>query len=145
VNTHLDRSRERIERTKRSSIMRAVRGKNTRPEMIVRRAAHSLGLRFRLHAKGLPGRPDLVFPRWKTVVFVHGCFWHRHEGCRLASTPKSNVAFWQAKFRANVKRDGAIDRTLTNIGWRVIVLWQCQIKTREVAVKALRAAFHLTD
>ena len=90
---------------RRSAIMSATRGKNTRPELIVRQAAQHLGLRFRLHDKRLPGRPDLVFARWKTVVFVNGCYWHRHPGCKRTTTPKSNTRFWNRKFSENSKRD----------------------------------------
>ena len=122
-------------------MMAAVRGKDTKPEMLVRRAAHRLGLRFRLHGKDLPGRPDLVFPKWKTVVFVNGCFWHRHEGCRLATIPKSNVRFWKNKFAENVSRDAKNYLRLKQLGWRVIVLWQCEIKNSETATVMLNSYF----
>ena len=96
---------DHVDAAKRSAIMRAVASKDTTPERIVRSAAHRLGLRFRLHKKELPGKPDLVFPKWRTVVFVHGCFWHRHEGCSKAATPKTNIEFWETKFEKNQERD----------------------------------------
>ncbi|MFK2878726.1 DNA mismatch endonuclease Vsr [Rhodanobacter hydrolyticus] len=113
---------------RRSQIMAGIRSKDTQPELIVRRVAHSMGLRFRLHRRDLPGSPDLVFPRWRLAVFVHGCFWHRHEGCRLAAQPKTRPEFWRQKFEANIRRDrGAIDQ-LTGLGWRVEVIWECETR-----------------
>lgn len=111
---------------RRSEMMARVRGRDTAPELAVRRIAHRMGFRFRLHRKGLPGRPDLVFPRHRVVVFVHGCFWHRHEGCRYASTPKSRVAFWTEKFTANVARDARQQAALRALGWQVLVIWECE-------------------
>ncbi len=99
--------------------------------MIVRRAAHALGYRFRLHRKDLPGRPDLVFPSRRAVIFVHGCFWHRHPGCRMASTPKTRVEFWSAKFDRNVQRDAAVIDALEAAGWRVLVIWECETRDRK--------------
>nr|AMH39520.1 Very short patch repair protein [Tardiphaga robiniae] len=96
------------------------------PELVVRRVAHSLGLRFRLQAKDLPGKPDLVFPRWRVAIFVHGCFWHRHEGCKKATMPKSREEFWQSKFERNVERDQRVIRELEAQAWRTLVIWQCQ-------------------
>ena len=110
----------------RSRMMANVRGHNTAPEMAVRRIAHQMGLRFRLHQKDLPGRPDLVFPKHQLVVFVHGCFWHRHEGCKHASTPKSRSAFWVTKLAANVARDRRQEAALQALGWRVLVIWGCE-------------------
>lgn len=110
----------------RSGIMRAVRRANTTPEILVRKAAHSLGLRFRLHRRDLPGTPDLVFPKLRTVVFVHGCFWHRHAKCARATTPKTRAAFWLDKFDANVARDKRTTAKLRALGWRVIVIWECE-------------------
>ncbi|MGD0023557.1 MAG: very short patch repair endonuclease [Xanthobacteraceae bacterium] len=132
---------DHVSRSKRSSIMRAVRGRHTAPEILVRKAAHRLGLRFRLHMRGLPGRPDLVFPKWRTVVFVNGCFWHRHPGCKRATTPKSNVRFWKRKLAENIRRDAANYAQLAELSWKVIVLWQCEVKTNEQVSAALRAAF----
>lgn len=121
---------------KRSSLMARVKQKNTGPEMQVRRALHRLGYRFRLHRKDLPGRPDIVLSRYRTVIFVHGCFWHRHPACSLASSPKTRAEFWQAKFDANVARDAAVEKTLTDAGWTVIVIWGCE--TRDSAKLAVR-------
>lgn len=117
----------------RSRRMAAVRGKNTAPELDLRRWLHAHGFRYRLHSAKLPGRPDLVFPARKKVVFVNGCFWHRHEGCRLATTPKSSVDFWQAKFNANVARDRRQHEALRALGWEVLVVWQCELRDLERA------------
>jgi DNA mismatch endonuclease (patch repair protein) len=112
----------------RSRMMAGIRGKDTQPEMQVRRFLHRRGLRYRLHVRGLPGTPDLVFPRYGAVVFVHGCYWHRHVGCKYASTPASKGDFWNAKFAANVRRDRETVTRLTEAGWRVIVLWECGLR-----------------
>ena len=119
---------DRITPEKRSEVMSHIRSKNTKPEMVVRRHLHALGFRYRLHSPKLPGHPDIVLPKWHTVIFVNGCFWHRHQGCKAASTPKSNVEFWQAKFTRNVERDRHEHALLKKAGWRVIVLWECQVK-----------------
>ena len=111
---------------RRSEIMSRIRGKGTKPELLVRSTAHRIGLRFRLHAKKLPGSPDLVFPARKTVLFVHGCFWHRHQGCPYCYVPKSNMEFWCEKFRENVERDKRVRTELEEIGWRVAVIWECE-------------------
>lgn len=111
----------------RSALMGRIRGADTGPEMAVRRAAHRLGYRFRLHRRSLPGRPDLVFPSRRAAIFVHGCFWHRHEGCRKASSPKTRVEFWEAKFARNVERDAEVQQRLRAAGWRVLVIWECEI------------------
>ena len=115
-----------VDRATRSRMMSGIRGRDTKPEKQVRSFLHRAGLRFRLHAS-LPGKPDLVFPKHGAVVFVHGCFWHRHAGCRYATTPSSNVEFWQAKFDANVARDKRVARQLREDGWRVFVVWSCRI------------------
>lgn len=111
--------------------MSGIRGKDTQPELIVRSFLHRKGLRFRLHAK-LPGRPDLVFPKYKTAVFVHGCFWHRHKDCRFTTTPKTRPEFWQAKFTSNIKRDVVVKERLEAMGWRVLVVWACHIGKMEL-------------
>ncbi|MCP1374687.1 DNA mismatch endonuclease Vsr [Dyella sp. Sa] len=111
--------------------MSRVRGKDTRPEMAVRRTAHSMGLRFRLHRKDLPGAPDLVFPRRHIALFVHGCFWHRHAGCRLAADPKTRPDFWVKKFQANVERDRRAIEKLEQMGWRTVVVWECETRDTE--------------
>lgn len=120
-------------------MMSGIRGKNTKPEILVRRALHKAGLRFRLSSGSkLPGRPDVVLPRYGTVVFVHGCFWHRHARCRFAYTPKSNRTFWFVKFRENVARDARALRELHRIGWRTLVVWECQITPERLAFLADR-------
>jgi DNA mismatch endonuclease (patch repair protein) len=116
-----------ISKERRSWNMSRIRGKNTQPELIVRSVLHKRGYRFRLHRKDLPGKPDIVLPKYKTVIFVHGCFWHRHKGCKYAYTPKSRVAFWGKKFRGNVERNKVVKRELKKLGWNVIVVWECQI------------------
>lgn len=109
--------------------MSGIRGANTRPELTVRQFLHRAGLRFRLHVRDLPGRPDIVLPRYRTVVEVRGCFWHRHPGCRYAYTPSSNKAFWKAKFRDNVKRDCRTGKELRALGWRVLTIWECEARS----------------
>ena len=128
---------------KRSEIMSRIRGRNTKPELVVRRIAHGLGFRFRLHRKDLPGSPDLVFPRYRTVVFVHGCFWHRHYGCRYAYRPKSRVQFWTTKFEENMARDARNEATLHDLGWRVLVFWECE--TRDHGAVRARLLAHLRE
>lgn len=111
----------------RSRMMRSIRGKDTKPELLLRRALHAFGFRYRLHQKGLPGRPDLVFPKYRAAVFVHGCFWHRHPGCPKATTPATREDFWRSKFAENTARDRRnIDR-LQSAGWRVLVVWECEL------------------
>lgn len=121
-------------------MMAGIRGKDTAPELAVRRFLHRAGLRFRLHAR-LPGKPDLVFPRYRVALFVHGCFWHRHPGCRYTTTPASNAAFWQQKFAENVSRDARVQRQLETLGWQVHVVWACQLSERELSalVATIRA------
>jgi DNA mismatch endonuclease, patch repair protein len=115
-----------ISPSERSRLMSRIRGKDTKPELTVRRAAHRLGARFRLYRSDLPGSPDLVFPRRKTAMFVHGCFWHRHKGCRYCYNPKSNVEFWKKKFKNNVARDKHARAELERMGWRVAIIWECE-------------------
>lgn len=112
----------------RSALMSRVKGKDTRPELLVRKHLHAKGFRYRLGGCGLPGRPDLVLSKHRTVVFVHGCFWHRHPGCALARTPKSRVEFWTTKLDANKARDARVQRELAALGWHVIVVWECALK-----------------
>ena len=111
----------------RSERMSRIRSRDTKPELNLRNALHHQGLRYRLGGAGLPGRPDLVFPRHKAVVFVHGCFWHRHRECKVASVPKSNIEFWIAKFDRNVERDQKVNQQLRALGWKVIVAWECEL------------------
>lgn len=114
---------------RRSWNMGRIRGRDTKPEVLIRSALHRCGYRFRVHASDLPGRPDIVLPKHSTAVFVNGCFWHRHRGCRFAYSPKSNQAFWRRKFRENVARDARKEKELKEAGWRVVVIWECQIGT----------------
>lgn len=121
-----------VDAATRSRMMAGIRGRDTKPELIVRSYLHRAGLRFRLHAK-LPGKPDLVLPKHRAAVFVHGCFWHRHEGCRYATTPVNNAAFWQEKFAANVRRDAKVKQRLEELGWRLLVIWSCEQDERRLA------------
>lgn len=132
---------DHITQERRSWLMSRVRSKNTSPEMRVRRAAHALGLRFRLHRKDLPGKPDLVFPKHRVALFVHGCFWHRHPGCPKSSTPKSRTAYWEAKFQANVDRDLRVARDLEILGWSTQTIWECETKVGPELVALLRQMF----
>ncbi len=112
----------------RSRMMSSIRGKNTQPELALRKALFYAGFRYRLHQRKLPGSPDLVFPKYRAALFVHGCFWHRHEGCRYTTMPKTNVAFWTLKFEGNVDRDMRSVAALRDAGWRVAVVWECALK-----------------
>ncbi len=123
------------ERSKRMSL---IRSSNTKPERVIRRALHKRGLRFTLGNKQLPGKPDLVFPKYKVALFVHGCFWHRHANCKVASTPKSNIEFWQAKFVGNVERDERVKNALEAAGWRVRIVWECQLTPNAIEGEADR-------
>lgn len=124
----------------RSRMMGGIKGKDTMPERVVRSAAHRLGLRFRLHRKDLPGRPDLVFPKYRTVLFVHGCFWHRHD-CRLAAVPASRPEFWANKFSATVSRDVRNRLLLEAMGWRVAEIWECETRHEGEAARRLVELF----
>ena len=121
--------------------MAAVKGKNTKPEIAVRKLLHKLGYRFRLHRKDLPGKPDIVLPKYKTVIFIHGCFWHRHAGCKYASTPSSNTVFWEKKFEENVARDRKNIEKLETLGWKVITIWGCEVNEEERVLSALAELF----
>jgi DNA mismatch endonuclease (patch repair protein) len=128
---------DRLTPERRSALMSRVGSKNTTPEMIVRRIAHRLGYRFRLHRADLPGTPDLVFPSRRKVVFVHGCFWHRHPHCRKATMPKSRVEFWSTKFSQNVERDEDRCVCLEALGWETYTIWECETKQTELVVSKL--------
>jgi len=117
-----------VDSATRSRMMSGIRSKDTKPEMTVRRYLHARGFRYRLHARGLPGSPDLVLPKYRVAILVHGCFWHRHAGCRFATTPASNVEKWNAKFQTNVDRDVRKLTSLQAAGWRVIVVWECELR-----------------
>ena len=121
----------------RSRNMSAIKSKNTKPEIAVRKLLHSMGYRFRLHRKDLPGSPDIVLPKYKTVIFVHGCFWHRHKNCKYASTPKTRQEFWEAKFRENINRDKLNQANLSSKGWKIIIVWECEIKDKDFDLNRL--------
>lgn len=117
---------DRITPEQRSYTMSRIRSKNTKPEIIVRRFLYASGFRYRLHFSKLPGHPDIVLPKYKTVIEVRGCFWHRHPRCKIANTPSSNRDFWQAKFKRNVARDKRHVKEIKDLGWNLIVVWECE-------------------
>lgn len=125
-----------VDSATRSRMMRGIKGKNTRPEMAVRRYLHAAGLRFRVHDDKLPGRPDLSFPSRRLAVFVHGCFWHRHEACRLASIPGTRAEFWTSKFESNIARDKRNLADLQSRGWKCLTIWECEVES-EMALDRL--------
>lgn len=132
-----------VDQNTRSRMMGGIRGKNTRPERAVRSCLHRAGFRFGLHSRRLKGKPDIVLPKWNVVVFVHGCFWHRHAGCSNATMPAIRRDFWQTKFRQNVERDKRNIATLSERGWRVFIVWECGVRheldqVMDLLVKALR-------
>lgn len=131
-----------VDRATRSRMMSGIRGRDTKPEIIVRKYLHAAGLCFRLAPKDLPSKPDIVLPKYRTVVFVHGCFWHRHEGCRYAATPATNTSFWLNNFQTNTARDERrIHDLLTEAGWHVLVIWECEITLQKLQrlLKRIRA------
>ena len=121
----------------RSRNMSAIKSKNTKPEITVRKLLHSMWYRFRLHKKDLPGSPDIVLPKYKTVIFVHGCFWHRHQNCKYASDPKTRREFWEKKFKENIERDKKTQEKLKNLGWKTNIVWECEVKNREILIVKL--------
>lgn len=121
-----------LTRAQRSERMSRVRPKDTKPEWVVRRLLHRLGYRYRLHVRGLPGQPDLVFPSRKKVIFVHGCFWHRHPRCKNTRLPKSRLDFWKPKLEGNRKRDLKHQRQLRRLGWKFLVIWECETKSESL-------------
>jgi DNA mismatch endonuclease (patch repair protein) len=131
---------DRISKKRRSWNMSRIRGRDTKPELVVRSLLHRMGYRFRLHRKDLPGKPDIVLPKYRTVVFVHGCFWHRHSGCKYAYVPKSRVKFWQGKFERNIERDAEVRSALRALGWQVLVVWECETAVPEALASRLSEA-----
>jgi DNA mismatch endonuclease (patch repair protein) len=119
---------DNVDKSTRSRMMSGIRGKDTKPEKVIRSALHSAGFRYRVHVSDLPGKPDLVFPKYKAVILVHGCFWHRHTGCWWSTTPSSNKEFWTVKFAQNVRRDAHDIRDLRKLGWRIAVVWECALR-----------------
>ena len=122
---------DRLTPAERSRNMSRIRGADTKPELLARAFLHRAGIRFRLHRRDLPGRPDIVVPRSRTAIFVHGCYWHRHPGCELTTTPKTNARFWQRKFSENVERDRKSHAALRRLGWHVEVIWECELALPE--------------
>lgn len=133
-----------VDTATRSRMMAGIRGSNTQPELRLRRELHALGFRYRLNDRRLPGAPDIVLPRYGAVIFVHGCFWHRHAACRFATTPVSREEFWSAKFKANVERDQRNQEKLLELGWRVGTVWECALN-RKAANPAERVARWITS
>jgi DNA mismatch endonuclease (patch repair protein) len=125
-----------VDKATRSRMMSGIRGRNTQPELALRRALHRKGFRYRLHVAGLPGRPDIVFPRFRAVIQVHGCFWHRHAGCRFCTTPASNHSFWDKKFLGTMDRDRVTTSQLLEAGWRVAIVWECVLDAKGVNAAA---------
>lgn len=121
-----------VDKQTRSRMMSGIRGKNTKPELRLRKALHAEGFRYVLHDRRLPGRPDIVLPRWNAVIEVHGCFWHRHEGCRYTTTPATRSEFWAKKFAANIARDRRNLEKLQKAGWRTAVIWECWLREKEI-------------
>ena len=115
-------------------MMSRIRGKNTQPEIVVRKGLHHRGFRYRLHVRGLPGNPDIVFPKYEAVCFVNGCYWHRHPGCQYATTPATRTGFWKEKFAQNVKRDRHVLKLLADMDWRAATVWECDVKHRPESV-----------
>lgn len=132
---------DRIDKERRSWNMSRIKAQDTRPELRVRSLLHRLGLRFRLNNKDLPGKPDLVLPKFRTAVFVHGCFWHRHPGCSFAYTPKSNLAFWNTKFSRNIHRDAQVTDLLRALGWNQVIIWECELRDVDKLTNRLSTLF----
>ena len=128
---------DHLTKEKRSWNMSRIRSGNTKPELLVRSLLHRMGYRFRLHQKDLPGKPDIVLPKYKTVIFVHGCFWHRHENCKYAYMPKSRQKFWNNKFKTNIERDKKVNQQLKNLGWKVNIIWECELSDVKAVKKKL--------
>jgi DNA mismatch endonuclease (patch repair protein) len=138
---------DRVDKLTRSRMMRSIRAVDTRPEKLVRSALHGAGFRFRLHSRKLPGSPDLVLKKFKALIFVHGCFWHRHEGCAASTTPSSNAEFWTKKFKSNVSRDLKNKEQAAKLGWRIATVWECRLKkmSREEIAQKLGAWLRSKD
>ena len=117
-----------LSKEKRSWLMSRIKGVNTKPETLVRKFLFSKGFRYRLHRSDLPGKPDLILPKYNAIVFVHGCFWHQHTNCKISHQPKTNTSYWSVKLKKNVKRDQKVRKELIISGWRVFVIWECELK-----------------
>ena len=128
---------DKLSSTQRKYCMSRIRGKNTKPEILVRKELHARGFRFRLHNKNLPGSPDIVLPKYGVAIMINGCFWHGHKGCKYATKPKSNVEFWEAKIARNRHRDEVTEAHLQALGWHVITIWECELKGKSLATSRL--------
>jgi len=135
---------DRISKGHRSWNMSRIKSGNTKPEIVVRSLLHNMGYRFRLHRKDLPGKPDIVLPRYNSVIFVHGCFWHRHKGCKNATSPKTKKIFWREKFIANVERDRKVQKELKSLGWSIQIIWECELSDPEEVRKSLKSHLNQT-
>ncbi len=135
---------DHLSKERRSWNMSRIKGQNTTPELKLRSCLHRLGFRFRIHDTKLPGKPDIVLAKYRTAVFVHGCFWHRHDGCKHTSTPKSNQSFWLEKFRRTLDRDQQNVKALNNLGWQVLIVWECEINS-DASQAAQQIARHLGE
>ncbi|OZY25888.1 very short patch repair endonuclease [Pseudomonas lundensis] len=129
---------DRLTSQKRSWNMSRIRSRDTAPELAVRKVLYRIGYRYRLHSAIVPGKPDIVLTKFKSVIFVHGCFWHRHPGCKFAYTPKSREEFWTKKFEANVRRDEVVKKQLSESGWRNLIIWECETKSSDIIENLLR-------
>ncbi len=134
-----------VSASQRSLNMKSIRSKNTKPEIAVRKILHSLGLRFRIHCSDLPGKPDIVLKRFNTVIMLNGCFWHKHSGCPRSNVPKSNCSYWSDKLEKNVERDKGTQLALTELGWRVIIVWECELKDIEKLKDRLKGEFNVRN
>ena len=126
---------DKLSKKHRSWNMSRIRSKNTSPEMRVRSVLHKQGYRFRLHHENLPGKPDLILKKFRLAIFVHGCFWHRHKGCKFAYRPKTNTEFWDNKFNKNIERDQRVEGKLHDLGWKTLTIWECESKHEEIIVE----------
>ena len=131
------KKKDRISISKRSWNMSRISSKNTTPELTVRSLLHRLGYRFRIHQKNLPGSPDIVFRKYSSIIFVHGCFWHQHRGCKFAYKPASHTAYWKPKLKRNIERDFENQTNLQELGWHVIIVWECELENLDVLAKRL--------
>ncbi len=129
---------DKLSAERRSANMRQIRSKDTNPELVLRRLLHRLGYRFRLHCKDLPGKPDLVFPARRKVIFVHGCFWHQHSGCREGRVPGTRLEYWAPKLARNQQRDQAAQSALEELGWQFLVVWECELKDTTAALRTVK-------
>lgn len=129
---------DHLSKEKRSWNMSRIRSKNTKPEILVRSRLHRAGYRFRLHVKDLPGKPDIVLPKYKSVIFVNGCFWHRHKDCKYAYKPKSKVKFWNQKFAQNIERQEEVTKQLRKLKWKVLVIWECEVNNEKIFKRIFR-------